>query len=106
MPRFEIQSRLGNTAESAKLTCTQPPSVNPTEARFQHTFRFAAWLLLAATLVAVTYARIRLLGLPSGCLFGFASLMKQPGLFFVLFSGGLANVTPTPEHILIYRRKA
>lgn len=41
-----------------------PPPVNPKEARCQYAFRFAAWLLLAATLAAATYARIRLVGLP------------------------------------------
>jgi len=38
--------------------------VNPKQARYQNVFRLALWLLFGATLVAVTCARIRLLGLP------------------------------------------
>jgi dolichyl-phosphate-mannose-protein mannosyltransferase len=38
--------------------------VNPKHARYRNVFRFASWLLFAATLVAVACARIRLLGLP------------------------------------------
>src|SRR5436309_15283116 len=44
--------------------CLRELFVNPKQARYQNVFRLALWLLFGATLVAVTYARIRLLGLP------------------------------------------
>src|SRR6266404_3323287 len=44
--------------------CLRQPFVNPKQARYQNVFRLALWLLFGATLVAVTWARIRLLGLP------------------------------------------
>jgi len=44
--------------------CLRQLFVNPKQARYQNVFRLALWLLFGATLVAVTWARIRLLGLP------------------------------------------
>jgi len=44
--------------------CLRQLFVNPKQARYQNVFRLALWLLFGATLVAVTCARIRLLGLP------------------------------------------
>ena len=44
--------------------CLRQLFVNPKQARYQNVFRLAFWLLFGATLVAVTWARIRLLGLP------------------------------------------
>ncbi len=62
MPPFEIQTRLGNAADSAKLTSPPPITVNSKSAR--NVSRCAAPLLLVVTLIAVAFARIRLLGLP------------------------------------------
>src|SRR5229473_2714440 len=113
--------------------------MNSKTARSRNVLRPAVWLLFTATLLAVAWARIRLLGLvagiataaafsvlslmpyvlglaahathfvvmfaiagtllltraldrqsralifASGCLFGFALLMKQPGLLFIIF---------------------
>ena len=44
--------------------CLRQLFVNPKQAGYQNVFRLALWLLFGATLVAVTCARIRLLGLP------------------------------------------
>jgi hypothetical protein len=44
--------------------CLRQLFVNPKQARYQNVFRLTLWLLFGATLVAVTCARIRLLGLP------------------------------------------
>ena len=44
--------------------CLRQLFVNPKQGRYQNVFRLALWLLFGATLVAVTCARIRLLGLP------------------------------------------
>lgn len=64
MPPLENQSRLGNAAESAKLTLPTPIPMNPKQTRYQSLFRFASWLLFGATLVVVAWARIRLFDLP------------------------------------------
>ena len=44
--------------------CLRQLFVKPKQARYQNVFRLALWLLFGATLMAVTCARIRLLGLP------------------------------------------
>jgi hypothetical protein len=64
MPRVATQSPLGKAAESAKLPLPAPTLVNPKPARSQNVLPPAVWLLFAVTLLAVAWARIRLLGLP------------------------------------------
>jgi hypothetical protein len=64
VPPLGTQTRLGNAAKSAKLPLPAPTLVNPKTARSRNVLRPAVWLLFAATLLAVAWARIRLLGLP------------------------------------------
>src|SRR5207244_11813200 len=72
-------------------SCLRQLFVNPKQARYQNVFRLALWLLFGATLVAVTCARIRLLGLP---------LERDEGEYAYTRSEEHTSELQSPDHLV------